>query len=118
LHRLSLPTPSSLPRAIGFFISLGEEFLFPARKVRVAGWQFARSFADIDSLGPLHRNVRFKGYSGQLQVVSLTHPSFQGPNVRHRRYCRAQGIKAEIKMLKDSLNRLEQGKKQRGKTRE
>ncbi len=84
----------------------------------LAGWQSARNFADIDRLGPLHFNVRFRGYSGRVHVVSLTHPSFQGPNVRHRRYRRAQGIRAEIKMLKDSLNRLEQGKKQREETGE
>ena len=82
--------------------------LIASRSEGLAGWQLARSFSDIDRIGPLHFDVCFKGSSGPVHVVSLTHPSFHGPNERRRRYRRAQGLTAEIAMLKDTMKYVDQ----------
>lgn len=77
--------------------------LIASRSEGLAGWQLTRSFSDIDRIGPLHFDVCFKGYAGTVHVVSLTHPSFHGSNVRRRRYRRTKGLTAEIAMLKDTM---------------
>ena len=65
-------------------------------------WRAARTFADIDRLGPVRPRVSLGG--GQVAtVVSLIHPSYRRRNVGKRRYAGAAGHDAEMAMLRDAL---------------
>lgn len=68
-------------------------------------WSNANTFAEID-VAPVHKGVRFPSAVRSV-VVALVHPSFRHLAVRHRRYKRLQGDRAELAMLRDGLKAAE-----------
>lgn len=68
----------------------------------LSDWRAAKTFADIDRIGPVRPSVALGG--GQVAtVVSLIHPSYRERNVGKRSYAGVSGHDAEMAMLRDAL---------------
>lgn len=74
---------------------------------QLAHWKSARSMKTIDSSGPFTRDVRFVETGVSCSVIALTHPSLRGPNVGRRRYGRWSGHDAEVRMLREAVDVLQ-----------
>jgi hypothetical protein len=69
----------------------------------VSDWSNARSFADIDRLGPVRHHVLFDQLVSDCSVVALTHPSLRGPNLGRRHFAGERGNSAEMLMIREAV---------------
>ena len=72
----------------------------------LAAWTTGRGLRHLDTVGPVHAKVTWRGLDGlETTVVALAHPSLRSANVRHRRYGELVKHAAEVRMIEDALGR-------------
>jgi hypothetical protein len=67
----------------------------------VSSWRRARSFRDLDTVGPLIRSAPLTP-GLETTVAALVHPSFRAASLRHRTYRGLVGAAAESRLLADA----------------
>ena len=70
----------------------------------LSAWHRARTFAELDELGPVQQLAATPGV-GTLRIGALVHPSFRHAVVRTRRYRGLRGHLAELQLIRDTTGR-------------